>query len=94
MLFGPASRTCMTFDSSEVKIKPYMFICDVSKTFKHICLLFLTNRYDIKCSEREKIKFTLVIQKQLMMMKSLSEPHREKTGFLPMRKQRRRSASR
>ena len=24
----------------------------------------------------------------------LNEPHREKTGFLPMRKQRRRSASR
>ena len=25
---------------------------------------------------------------------NINEPHREKTGFLPMRKQRRRSASR
>ena len=29
--------------------------------------------------------------KELMLL--LNEPHREKTGFLPMRKQRRRSAS-
>ena len=34
------------------------------------------------------------IHTQLVTYPQLFEPHREKTGFLPMRKQRRRSASR
>ena len=38
--------------------------------------------------------FFLNLKPVLHFMRSDYEPHREKTGFLPMRKQRRRSASR
>ena len=45
------------------------------------------------CFKRNRFMY-LIYMLTLIIDKKISEPHRDKTGFLPMRKQRRRSASR
>ena len=59
--------------------KPYLSdIESLPSSLKDKCLYLMTKRGTLNDDNISKV----------------NEPHREKTGFLPMRKQRRRSASR
>ena len=47
----------------------------------------------MRTTDLNSLAFVTIFNNLLSQAGKLNEPHREKTGFLPMRKQRRRSAS-
>ena len=63
-------------------------------TCAHSGKVRISRYFDVRSKTRIVIQSKLAVLYDLLFKSLQIEPHREKTGFLPMRKQRRRSASR